>query len=188
MQSTSHFLWMEINSDIIGDAFINVQKYLRENNIEDSFEMQNPLSPHITLYYFEQNIPEKDIYSIKTDIKKLDVSKGIFFTGVNYFYRNDKKILLYFTTKTELLLKEYRDMFHEKYRRNNVSDNSLIFSPHITFLRILNSDVYEKHRENIEEIISHELAKIKNSNAFTKNIYLYKVNSTFPWQIQLKID
>ena len=56
--------------------------------------------------------------------------------------------------KTNLPLENYRNDLHNKYNRNYVKDNSFSFSPHITFLKIQDSKVFKKHRENIENIIN----------------------------------
>ncbi len=186
MKTTSHFLWMEMKSEIFSDIFVEIYNYLKENNIENIVEMQNPLSPHITLYYFEQEIPKKDIENINKDIEKLDTSKQVFLTGQDYFYKDNSKFICYFKTKTELPLEKYRNMFHKKYNKAKVFENSLTFSPHITFLRILNSHVFEKHRKKLEKIISENIKNIKEKNIFSWKIFLYKVNSKFPWEIQIK--
>jgi hypothetical protein len=51
----------------------------------------------------------------------------------------------------------------------------------------LDSNIYKNHKINIENIINWELIKIKEKNIFTNKVSLYKVNSCFPWQIQIKI-
>jgi hypothetical protein len=37
---------------------------------------------------------------------------------------------------------------------DKVDDNALEFIPHITFLRILDSNIYKNHKINIENIIN----------------------------------
>ncbi|MDR1944828.1 MAG: hypothetical protein LBQ59_01750 [Candidatus Peribacteria bacterium] len=41
-------------------------------------------------------------------------------------------------------------------------ENNLKYIPHFTLFKIKNSDIFEKHKENIEKIVSEELAKLKN--------------------------
>ncbi len=186
MKTTSHFLWLEMEPEIFSDIFVEIYNYLKENNIENIVEMQNPLSPHITLYYFEKEISQENMQNIQENIKKLDVSKEIFLMGIDYFYRNNNRFICYFTIKTEIPLERYRNIFHKKYNRVEISDNSLVFSPHITFLRILNNNIFERHRESLEKIIFENINNIKNKNIFSWKIFLYRVNSKFPWEIQLK--
>ncbi len=69
-----------------------------------------------------------------------------------------------------------------------MEDNNFPFSPHITFLRMQNREVFEKHRENIEKIIETELQKLKYIDISTQKIYLYAVNSTFKEEIQIKLS
>jgi 2'-5' RNA ligase len=94
---------------------------------------------------------------------------------------------LYFTNKTDLPLEDYRNKLHEKYNRDYVEDNSFSFSPHITFLKIQDSKIFEKHRENIENIIDEEIKKINELDLNSKNIFLYAVNSKFKEEIQIKL-
>jgi 2'-5' RNA ligase len=72
------------------------------------------------------------------------------------------------------------NIFNGEFNRKEVLENNLKFIPHITLFRINNSQIYEKHRENIEEIVNEKLEKLKNKDISTKRIYLYKVNSKFP--------
>jgi len=94
--------------------------------------------------------------------------------------------VLYFKIITNLPLNEYRNNLHDKYDRNLVEDNNFAFFPHITFLRIQNSEIFEKHRNNIEKILNEELQKIKKIDLNTRNIFLYAVNSEFKEEIQIK--
>ena len=76
---------------------------------------------------------------------------------------------MYFKNKSEIDLKKYRDFFHNKYKRDDVEDNTFAFSPHITFLRIQNPEVYEHHRKKIENIINKEENIINKWNAIIKH-------------------
>lgn len=187
MQTTSHFVWIEMNPKLFSDIFVNVYKYLKENDVLEAVNMQNPLSPHITLYYLEGNLLNADKDSIKNDISVLDISDDIYFTWINYFFRGENRFVLYFTTQTQLPLKDYRDSLHKKYNRVNVEDNSFEFSPHVTFLRILDSKIFENHRINIESIILSEVKKLKMINISNKKVWLYAVNSTYREEIQIKL-
>lgn len=71
--------------------------------------------------------------------------------------------------------------------RNNTENNRFEYSPHITILRVINSDIFEVHRGNIESIITKYLKKLQNQNVNTGEIYLYAVNSIFKPEKQVKI-
>ncbi len=187
MQTTSHFVWIEMNPKLLSDIFVNVYKYLKENDILESVNIQNPLSSHITLYYLEKDLWDPDKDNVRNNISVLDVSNDIYLTWINYFFRWENKFVLYFTTQTEMPLKDYRDTLHKKYNRVDVEDNSFEFSPHITFLRILDAEVFENHRINIESIIFGEIKKLNDTNISSKQVWLYAVNSTFREEIQIKI-
>lgn len=87
MQTTSHFIWIELKTEIFSDIFVKVYNYIKENNIEDSILFQNPLSPHITLYYLEKDIKNKTKEEIKDYIKNFEINDTIKLTWFNYFFR-----------------------------------------------------------------------------------------------------
>lgn len=162
MQTTSHFIGIELKSEIFSDIFVKVYKYLKENAIEESVVFQNPLSSHITLYYLEKSIPSNDIASMQSDIQGLDVWSPINLTEIDYFFREDDRFVLYFNIDTNINLGAYRNTLHDTYQRIQVEDNSFDFFPHVTFLKILDSSIFEAHRLNIERVISEEIGKIKH--------------------------
>jgi len=188
MKTTSHFIWIELKSEIFSNLFVEMYKYVKEKNIENSILFQNPLSPHITIYYLEKDISNSTKDAIKNDIKNLSINNWIYANGFSYFYNPEwDRFVLYFKSNTSLPLVEYRNKLHEKYNRSDVEDNNFSFSPHITFLKILNSEIFEKHRENIEAILCEEISKIKNIDINWKKISLYAVNSQFKEEIQIKL-
>lgn len=185
MKITSHFIGIEINPKLLSDIFVEVYKYLKEKNILDSVSLQNPLSPHITVYYLKKDILNKD--QIKNDISEFDMSKDIYLTGINYFFKEEARHLLYFEVVTEMALKEYRDVLHEKYILQSIEDSDFDFSPHITLLKILNSEKFEEHREGIENIIHQEIKKMEGVDISLRKISLYAVNSLYKEEIQIRI-
>ena len=188
MKTTSHFIWIQLKSEIFSDIFSAVYLYLEQNNIQDSIVFQNPLSLHITLYYLEKDIDQVIKEEIKKYIQKFDIKNSITVSWCDYFLNWEwNKSIFYFTTKTNLPLQAYRNDLHDKYNRIYVENNSFTFSPHITFLRIQNSKIFEEHRKNIENIINKKVQKINDLDINTKNIFLYAVNSQFKEEIQVKL-
>jgi hypothetical protein len=53
---------------------------------------------------------------------------------------------------------------HKKYNKTEIIDNHFPYLAHATFFKIENSDIFEKHRKNIEKIIESELLKICKLN------------------------
>lgn len=186
MISTSHFVWIELKSEVFSDLYREVWIYLKENDIEDIISFQNILSIHITLYYFEKDLCENDIKAIKNTSSSF-VLNDISISGYTYFYRNEKEYLCYLWSQTVDNLENIRNIFHERYQRNDIEENTFSFIPHITFFKIQDFEVFTLHKDNIENIITSELEKIWNQNISSQNIYLYKVNSKFKEEIQIKI-
>jgi len=185
MQTTSHFIWLALKAEIFSDIFVRIYQYVHENHMEDAVVFQNPLSVHITLYYLEKHLAADIKHDIKQYIPSFDMSKPLSVAGWNYFFRWDKKSVLYCTSTTQLPLKAYRDILHERYERNDVEDNHFPFSPHITFLRIRESGIFEQHRKNIESILTEELQKLCDVDVNAGQIGLYAVNSHFTEEIQI---
>jgi hypothetical protein len=62
---------------LLSDIFVNINRYLQKNNIENIVSFQNPLSPHITLYYLEKEIKDDTKEEIKKDITKFNIEDNI---------------------------------------------------------------------------------------------------------------
>ena len=107
---------------------------------------------------------------------------AIFPSKFQYF----EKSIWYIYWKSETDLNLLFTNFHKNFFRNEILENNLFFVPHITLFRIIFPEIYEKHRKNIEQIIERELKKVEEIDISNKRIYLYKVNSNFPWEIQIK--
>lgn len=189
MQTTSHFIAIELNPKYFSNIFVKVYNYLKQNSVEKYFIFQNPLSVHITLYYLDKNISEWQVSEIKKFLKEIDINKEIFLENFDYFYRNEKRFLLYFKPKSEINFKNLRDIFHKKFDKSEIEDNNLPFKDHITFFKIISEwqKIFENHRVNIEKIIFDEIWKLKWKNINSWKIFLYSVNSTFKEEIQIKI-
>lgn len=188
MQTTSHFIWIDLNSYLLSDVFIKLYEYVKDNNIENYISFQNPLSTHITLYYLENNIDLNIKNQIKDFISSFYLSNEIKLTWFDYFHNWEwNRFVLYLKTESKNLFKDYRNILHNKFKRDYVVDNSYDFFPHITILKINNFEVFENHRLNIENILNEEIDKIKNIDINLRKINLYAVNSKFKEEIQIKI-
>lgn len=188
MKITSHFVWIELKPKIFSNLFVKVYKYLKENEIENSVAFQNLISIHLTLYYFKKELNKDERKSIKETIKDIKLNSEIMLSWFEYFFgRVSNLSVLYFSINTVLPLENYRNKLAEEYNQSSVEDNSFDYIPHITFLIIKDLDVFEKHRENIENIISLELGKILDTNISNGKVFLYAVNSKFKEEIQIKI-
>jgi 2'-5' RNA ligase len=186
MQTTSHFVWIQLNPEVFSDLFIKVFKYLEKNNIENILVFQNILSLHITLYYFEANLSKFETKKIQEKISKLDKNFIINLWDLKYFERGENKIIWYLNWKSNKNLETIFNEFNAEFQRKEIFENNLKFIPHITLFKIKNSEIYDKYKENIEKLIDEEIKKIKEIDIFTWEIFLYKVNSNFFGEIQIK--
>jgi lipopolysaccharide biosynthesis glycosyltransferase len=77
MQTASHFIGIELKAELCSDIFVKVYNYLTENNIENSLLFQNPLSPHITIYYLEKDIDLDSKKEIKKYLKEFKIESNL---------------------------------------------------------------------------------------------------------------
>ncbi|MDD3302878.1 MAG: 2'-5' RNA ligase family protein [Candidatus Gracilibacteria bacterium] len=188
MKTTSHFIGVELNSYILSNIFIKIYQYIKDNCIESCVSFQNPLSPHITLYYLDKDIHLDIKNQIKDFILSFAISNEIKLIGFDYFYKGEgKRYILYLNIYSKNPFKDYRNILHDKFKMDYVIDNSYDFSPHITILKINNPDIFENHRLNIESILKEEINKIKEFDVNLGKISLYAVNSKFKEEIQIRI-
>lgn len=188
MQTTSHFVWIWIRSELFSDLYVKLYKYLKDNWLENILTFQNILSLHITLYYFPKDLENLEELEIKNLINSIDNDLNIKESWFRYFERNNEKIIWYIYWNSPIDLKKIFLEFHKIFNKIEVFENNLDFVPHITFFRIKDSEKYELNKGNIEKIINEELINMKNINLFNWKINLYKVSSNFPWEIQIKFD
>ena len=100
MKTTSHFVGISLKSYYLANIFIEI-KLLLGNNCNDILEFQNPLSLHITLYYFPKILSEIDKSKIKSIIKKIDIKNiEINFDWLHFF--NDNIAYIWYKNFTEL--------------------------------------------------------------------------------------
>lgn len=188
MKTTSHFIWIDVKQELFSDIFISIQEYIDINKLDDCIALQDFEYYHITLYYLEKKLNENIISNVKDYINTFDIKKPITVTWYNYFNNSDwENNILYFSIKSEINLVKLRNQLHKKYNRDYIIDNWFSFVEHITFLRILDFKIFEKHRKNIQNVITEKLKNINLLDINTKNIYLYAVNSDTKIEKQIKI-
>ena len=187
MQTTSHFIGIPLKTESFSKVFSKINEYVGKHNLQDAITLQAPMTPHITLYYLEKNLWDIDKIDIKKYISNFDVNQEIHLSELKYFLRNEKKYVLYFDVITNITLKKYRDSLHDRYKRDDVLENSYNFTPHITCLKIKNCEIFEKHRYNIEKILWEQLHVLDMVDINSQNICLYAVDSHFEIEKQIII-
>lgn len=180
METTSHFLGINLNNKLFAGLFKSLQKYLKENNIEDAISLQNLSSLHITIYYFGENLDDATLSNLKNDLLTLNKKENlfpIFIDEVNFFMQEGQNRLCYLYPSKDRKIVEINSILKPKYLNKIVDNNYPKYIPHITIFKIKNFDLYQKHQENILAIIKHYLKGIRRDNAF-KSFNLFSVNST----------
>lgn len=186
MEITSHFLGITLDTELFVDLFTELQIYLNNNSISSCLEFVNPLSLHLTLYYFGDKFISSDYKKIKKNIfllnkKFKNLSLSLDSYGV--FQKNEVDCLYYLYPSFYVKFKKINDYYRKNFA-NSIIDNTQDFIPHITLFKILDQKNYLKHKEKIISVIDKHISIINNKNAF-RSINLYCVNSKFSPQIQV---
>lgn len=183
MNPTSHFLGTTLNNKLFSGLFNSLQKYLKENNIENIIELQNLSSLHITLYYFGKELDSSTLINIRADLKSLNNNIfPIYINQVHFFQKKSKDYLCYLSPLEIVKLSEINLTLKNKYL-NDIEDNNYSYIPHITVFKIKNFSIYKDHEESILSIINSHLEKIKTKNSF-KEFNFYSVDSNHSPQEQ----
>lgn len=181
IKTTSYFLGISLNSNLFSVLFISIQKYLKENNIENVIELQNINSLHITLYYFGQNLDNITLFRLKNDLLELNKKENlfpIFIDELNFFEKKEQKYLCYLYPSKCKKIEEINSKLKQNYISEVIDNDYPKYISHITLFKIKNFDLYQKHHEKILSIIKMYLKKIQLNNSF-KSFNLFSVSSTF---------
>ena len=187
MKTTSHFIWIELKSEIFESLYSKIQFFLRTKKLENILAFQNIETIHITLYYLDNNLNLQNINDIKNFIENINIKENIFINNFKYFYRENKEFLLYLKPESKIDFLEKRNILDNEFSDNSAINNDLDFIAHITFFKILDFQKYSDYKSEIEKIIYNELNKIENIDTSTEKIYLYAVDSGFREELQVKI-
>ena len=186
LKRTSHFIGFKLDSEAFVDLYVRIQQFLDENNIAACVELQNILSLHTTLYYFEAEIPAKDktgiedfISTLQNDGQKYTISLN----GFEYFRRESKEEILYLKPKNDSLPILHKQLA-TRFQRNGIVDDQYTFIPHITLLKIVDLLTFQKHRLQFEEIISQCLEEISSKDV-CEGIHFFAAYSQGRPEIQI---
>lgn len=190
MQITSHFIGIKVDSRVFVELFIALQKYLKENNLEEVIEIQDIHSLHFTLYYLEKSISFKDKGLIKDKITTFKECNSDFVLTsdlISYFKNGLEDSLGYATCKQVNQLQKFNEELAIQFKKINIVDNQFAFIPHISLFKVLKNEVFQQHKDTINVVLSKELNKIRSKNIF-QGFFLFEVNSKFHPEIQFIVD
>lgn len=187
MQVTSHFFAASLKKTLFVDLFVELQTYLNDNSIENCISIQNLLSLHITLYYFQKELSEAELLKITEHINALRSGSKpkIVVDTYNFFKRKEQDYLCYLAPTGYSELEDINNKFRATFP-NDVPDNTHSFVPHITLFKVNDYDIFSRYKKDILDIFEKNLNLIKNEDAFL-DFNLYAVNSKFTPQIQIVI-
>lgn len=181
MNSTSHFFGLNLKCETFSNLFKVLKKYIKENCLEESLELQNVSSLHISLYYFGKKISILNLEKINKDLAELNKKENFFpvyIDQLNFFERKGKKCLCYLYPSEKHNLERINSELKQRYM-SEVSDNDhLRYVPHISIFKIKNESLYQEHNDAITTIIDKHLKLIEKINIFN-GFNLYSVDSNY---------
>lgn len=188
MHATSHFIGISLDSSLFADLFVDLQTYFSGHGMESTVEFQNPLSPHVTLYYLEDSIEPGQKSQILEDISDASATNRLTISDLkaNYFGEPGQERVCYLGCARDTKLEELHQFFVQKYNRPQIPENQLTFVPHISLFRIRDPEAYALHKEKIDAII-HTGAQIIDTKHAITGLRLFRVNSLFHPEIQIAI-
>lgn len=147
------------------------------NKICSSFELVEPKTPHITLYYLDKqsqnDLPEitKSVESVIDLLKNTEITVG----GLGSFGGDDPRVL-FLNVLYPKVLKEFNQSVTQLLRNYYADDNALPFHPHMTTARIITPGAKQDVKESISKL-KERLDKISWTFPVTE-VVLYGVDST----------
>ncbi|MBI2018086.1 hypothetical protein HYS96_00085 [Candidatus Daviesbacteria bacterium] len=182
---TSMFIGILLDKSVFSNLFVQLNSYLRENNLQDHIVLQNINSIHLTLYYLDSRLlkEEKEKIQLFVDRLRKDLQNlKLNITSFNYFYDQGKQSLCYFECNNERLIKVNKIL--KLNFPNSVLENTYSFVPHITLFKIKDYSFFKKHKKNLEKILIAFSKRMGSRNIF-KSVNIFKVDSTKEPELQI---
>lgn len=104
---TSHFIGIKLVSSIFIPLYVEIQAYLKNNNIEAVICLSDIHSLHLTLYYLDPVLSSVEINTVQKIIKDMEISelkKSIHIDKLRFFTKNNFNTLGYLTTKEDKII------------------------------------------------------------------------------------
>ncbi|MEK7570843.1 MAG: hypothetical protein AAB553_01085 [Patescibacteria group bacterium] len=189
MQITSYFIGIVLENAPFVTLFVRLQQYIKKHKLEDAVLLQNILSLHISLYYFDATLTEDQKKAVKEDAEHLSLMHETLEVSPikgSYFNKGTNNTLCYITCSQTEVLEKLHSFFTKKYLSPNVPENQYAYIPHLSLFTILDSDKYAQHKKAVDQIIIEEIELLKKYS-LVKDIQLFQVNSLFSPEIQIPV-
>lgn len=189
MQPTSHFLATSLQTAVFTDLLVSLQRFCKEQRIEDCIELQNPLSLHITIYYLDAELTDYEHATIPILLNKWRSTysnSSVRIGGHNFFFVNEQPHFCFLVPRSTCDL----GMIHNECAAlmpNVLPKNQFTYTPHITLFTVKDFLRYAAHSQAIEKILNEHIQVMSDIDVFA-NFHLYAVDSNYSPQIQIAVQ
>lgn len=185
---TSMFVGVLLDSSLFSNLFVQLNNYLKENNLLDDIILQNLQSIHLTLYYLDSHLLKEEQEKVQLLVGRLRKNLQnlkLNITSFNYFYDQGKEIICYFECSNDKRLTEVNKILKSNIP-NSVLENTYNFVPHITLFKIKDYSFFKKHKQNLEQILI-DFSRERGDRNILKSVNIFKVDSTNEPELQVLI-
>ena len=166
---TSHFIGVKLVSSMFISLYVEIQAYLKNNNIDAAICLSDIHSLHLTLYYLGQALSPAEINIVQKMVKDMEMSelkKSIHINELHFFTKNSFDTLSYLTTKEDKILTSLNKILGTTLKKIDIADNLLQYIPHCTLFTIQQKEVYAEHKSELVKIIDRYISTIKDENVY----------------------
>lgn len=156
------------------------------STIVPQLEIVHPATPHITVYYLDDQ-SQFNLPAIAESVKsKIDILTGteISVSGFGYFRGDDPRVL-FLDVKYPKDFRDFNQALEQKLTKYFAEDNKLPFQPHMTVARLYAPEAQQAYKKSADQIKSR-LNAVKWT-FLIKEVVLYGVDSTKHPQFQEKL-
>lgn len=186
---TSMFIGILLDSNLFTNLFLQLNKYIKDNNLLNSIILQDVNSIHLTLYYLGENFSgseKKEIQHYLHKIKRILRDLELDIISFNYFYVQGRERICYFECNNIEKIVKINHILRINFP-NDILDNTYRFTPHITVFKIKDELAFKKHKGNLQKILSDFCNEIIGINTII-GVNIFKVDSSKVPELQIPIE
>lgn len=188
MNITSHFIGLEVDGASFKQLFEQLLQYRDQSALHDVIEPQAYISLHITLYYLPSDLGASRRTEILQHCRQLSTHAHSAIRSslhLGYFGLTGNEKVCFIAPNEDKMFHVLHRSLEERFRDDSIFENRLSFTPHITLFRIKDSNVFQTHKNELEEVIKTYIDKIFGTSL--GDVRLYAVDSSMHPEMQVPV-